>query len=97
MSQAIRIALIVVAVASILALITPLVVHITDGLLEAFPMLNQYLNPLVPYLGFGRRMFNAFVGNSTIAYIVIVFIIGMPITYFFTSIVSRIYRLIVGQ
>ena len=97
MSQAIRIALIVVAVASILLLISPLVVSVTELLLQTFPLLNNTVAMLAPYMAWGRRLLNALIGNSAITSIIITFIIGMPITYYFTSIISRVYRLIVGQ
>lgn len=97
MSQAIRIALIVVAVVSIIAMVAPLVVNVTEMLLNAFPMLNTTVASLAPYMSWARRLFNALCGGPRLAQLVIVFVVSMPISYYFTSIVSRVYRLIIGN
>ena len=97
MSNAIRIALIIVAIVAIVASVGVLVVDIVGSLIDNNSFFLNAVNSMAPYFRFGRALFNRFIGNASLAGIYLTFSIAFPVLFFFSSIVSRIYRLIIGK
>lgn len=96
MSQAIRIGLIVVAVAAILALLTPILDQVITGIGAVGESLPGLINTLSPYLNFGRQMLNALVGNAVLVDVMLWFTILAELALHTVGFVSKIFRKVVG-
>lgn len=96
MDTVIRIGLIVVAVAAIIALLVPVV----DKVVEALPMVGDLLvsaiSQLAPYLKFGRQMLNALVGSAPLVDIMLWFVLLSEPTLHAAKFTIKIFRKLVG-
>lgn len=97
MSNAIRIALIAVGIAAIVLSLGALVTEIVGAIVDNNAFFINAVNKMIPYFRFGRSVFNNIIGNASLAGIYLVFSISFPILFFFASLVSRVYRLFVGN
>lgn len=96
MGQAIRIALILVAVVAIIALLTPILDQLILGIGQVANVLPSLISSLSPYLVFGRKMLNALVGFPVIVDIMLWFALISEIALHTVGFVSKIFRKIVG-
>lgn len=96
MSTAIRIGLIVIAVAAITALLAPFIGQISSAFSSVIPLLSNAIDTLTPYLRFGKTMLNCLLGSATVANVMLWFVLLAPLTLHAVEFGIKIYKKIVG-
>lgn len=96
MSNAIRIALILVAVAAIILMLSPIVTELSSTIDTIISHLSGFISQLSSYLSFGRRLLNLLIGVPVLVQICLYFTISLPITYYFVSIGAKVFKKVVG-
>ena len=96
MDSIIRIGLIVVAVAVIIALLVPVVDKVVEALPVVGNLLTDAISQLAPYLTFGRQMFNALVGSPVLVDIILWFVLLSEPTLHAAKFTIKIFRKLVG-
>lgn len=97
MDTAIRTGLILLAVVAIIAALASVIPTVAQALNNVLSYFTTALNQISPYLVFGKRLFNNFVGNGILANAILIISISLPITFFITTLIVRAYRLIIGK
>lgn len=96
MGQAIRVGLILVAVAAIFLVLSPFIDQFSSLLPAIGNGLSEIVSVMSPYLAFGRSLLNLLVGNAVIVDSMLWFIFIAPLSLHAATLIVKIYKKIVG-
>lgn len=97
MSQLIRTGLIIAAVIVLAGTVVLMSASLVGGLVNANSFLSGTLVTIAPYLYFGKSLLNKIMGSSAVATFMLFLSLVFPLTYLSASLISRVYRLIIGK
>lgn len=97
MDYFIKIAIIILAIAALVALVSPLIDKVVEGMSIIAPQLYTATTAVAPYLLFARSLLNYLCGNATICGIILWFVFLAPFTEHIAILSNKIYKRITGR
>ncbi len=96
MDTVIRIGLVVIAIAAVIILLTPILEQVGQGVLEVANALPGFISQLAPYFSMGRTLLNALIGVPVLVDICIWLAIIAPLSVQMVKFGIYIYSKLVG-
>lgn len=92
MAYFIKMGVLVAAIAALVALVAPLVSMCVDGFADFAAQFSPAIASVIPYLSFGRNLFNFLMGSSTAVTIILWFILLSPFMEHMAMLTNKVYR-----
>lgn len=96
MDTVIRIGLVVIAIIAVIALLTPVLTQLGEGVIDVANALPGLITQLAPYLVFGRTLINALIGYPVLVDVCLWLMILAPLSVALVEFGIYIYSQLVG-
>lgn len=96
MDTVIRIGLVVIAIIAVIALLTPVLTQLGEGVTDVANALPGLITQLAPYLVFGRTLLNALIGYPVLVDVCLWLMLLAPLSVALVEFGIYIYSKLVG-